>query len=232
MAHAYKKTLLAQLGFADADKQNPKHDLAVEYLALEHNAKRLVATAHSLSWDQPTVQPSVTHACRLVGDEPDEIRTESWLLTRMGSCEREKPLTKGDGRYRATVGFLDLVLRNEVRISAEIEYLTTSFRKEAYTQTQPDGLRRCATMIEVKAAPVGTGDLLRQVKLYREYQDEICEPGTLAVWVVAGCFKFTETQANALREERIIPVSLGALFDEWAERKRTDRTLATDIEEF
>lgn len=227
MAHAYKKTLLAQLGFADADKQNPRHDLAVEYLALPHNSKRVIQGLHDdVTWElASTAKQAIGHP-----DEPPHAYSwETRQLSGLKTPERECPLTKGEGQYRATVGFLDLLLRYEL-----IELVCSQDTKPGARVSQRalhigQSTQR-AVVIEVKAQPLPTGDLLRQMKLYREYAE------TLRVadvrWVVAGCFKFSETQAEALRQERITPISLGALFDEWAERQRTDRTTAKNVDEF
>lgn len=232
MAHAYKKTLLAQLGFADADKQNPKHDLAVEYLALPHNAKRLIASMHAeLSWEKP-MERLGTPEVAFGGTELNEQRRSSTILSKCYRPERERPLTKGEDRYKTTVGFLDLVLRFRVTTTVITTLLKTSWRDEQREEFPLVVNDDHVVAIEVKAGPVGTGDLLRQVKLYREYEEQLRNGRAPVSWMVAGCFKFTETQANALRQERIHVVSLGPLFDEWAERQRTDRTIATDIEEF
>jgi len=222
MAHAYKKTLLAQLGFADADKQNPKHDLAVEYLALEHNAKRLIQSIHP-GFDWEPLRP--------IPNKPDWASLTIRRLSDLRTPERERPLTKGEGQYRSTVGFLDLLVRYSASKTIW-EYVEGRPPRTVYDldhDREPSG--PLALVVEVKAGHVPTGDLLRQMKLYREYADTIGGVARCS-WVVAGCFKFTETQAHALRQEGITPVSLGPLFDEWAERQRTDRTLATDIEEF
>jgi hypothetical protein len=230
MAHAYKKTLLAQLGFADADKQNPKHDLAVEYLALEHNAKRLIASLEpGFGWE------TIVSAQNTMGEDAAAPTHKYWEERKLSDLQvpvRERPLTKGEGQYRSTVGFLDLVLGYIAKARAITERTDESKRREEHSVELRDWPCRLV-IVEVKAAPLPTGDLLRQMKLYREYRGNLNSGQFLPHhWVVAGCFKFSATQANALRAEGFVPVSLGPLFDEWAERQRTDRTLATDIEEF
>jgi hypothetical protein len=42
MAHSHDRTLIASLGFADPDKQDPMHDLACEYLSQPMQAEALV----------------------------------------------------------------------------------------------------------------------------------------------------------------------------------------------
>jgi hypothetical protein len=235
MAHAYKKTLLAQLGFADADKQNPKHDLAVEYLAQPHQARRLVSLFHKkFTWDRVTQDQGRVDTGYGEGQYRRHWRYAELRMPR--SPERERPLTKGEGNYRTTVGFIDLVLQYEPVLvecmvrggpDGEGPIETQTVHRMGADPEFEEEMRGGIIGVEVKASPLATGDLLRQVKLYREYLG-----GPSVRWVVAGCFKFSETQAHALRQENITPVSLGALFDEWAERRRTDRALATNIEEF
>lgn len=232
MAHAYKKTLLAQLGFADADKQNPKHDLAVEYLALPHNAKRLIQSRYKrVTWEE--LRSEEWTSGPIEDAPPTCIRWATAQLCNLKKPEREKPLTKGEDKYKATVGFLDLLFRYELhdllheRDLSDPPGVVRQTHKRDHQQSEHKAL-----VVEVKASPVSTGDLLRQMKLYREYSESIGVRWHDIHWCVAACFKFTEVQANALRQEGFSVATLGPLFDEWAEAKKNDRTLATNVVEF
>jgi hypothetical protein len=81
--HSHDRTLLAKLGFADPDRQNPEHDLACLYLR----------------------QPDVMS--RVVGhllDRGDGARR----AYMKGRATPEYHLQKGYGQYATTVGFLDV----------------------------------------------------------------------------------------------------------------------------
>lgn len=100
--HTHERTLLASLGFADPDKKNPRHDLACQYLALPENHQRI---ARLLVSDAPK---SVTYK---VHDEQEWTfsGTRRYAIS-VGDPTIEWPISKGDGRYKTTIGFVDVVL--------------------------------------------------------------------------------------------------------------------------
>lgn len=138
--HSYDRTLLAKLGFSDPDKKNPWHDYACQYLAQPHVLKQIYATFGAQKGWVPSVKVS--------------------------TGELEYHLTKGQGQYRTTIGFLDLratgFLKQEFRD-----------RPQSCAPDSPDSstivLLTLPSIIEVKVKPVPLGDLIRQVKLYSEY---------------------------------------------------------------
>jgi hypothetical protein len=177
--HSHDRTLVASLGFADPDKRDRRHDLACQYLAIEENRRKV---ADVLGFELPAVDRF---------HEP---------------FRHEYPITKGEGQYLTTVGFLDLV----VRLS----------RKEpcrgphCCNPPQPDGMHRLplSVGIEVKIHPVGVGDLLRQLNLYRTFVR--CD-----AWIVASPFSFTAPELDALRSASIHHVRLGENFDRWCQEQ-------------
>ena len=78
--HSHDRTLLSSLGFADKDKTNPRHDLAIAYMQ---------------TWEAS--QAWIPAVAQVPGAE--------W---RCGSFIPEELITKGQGQYATTVGFLDM----------------------------------------------------------------------------------------------------------------------------
>lgn len=103
--HAHDRTLLASLGFADPDKKNPRHDLACQYLALSENHEKLARLV------VPAAPKNVTY--QLPGNLPcgyPSVEATRTYTVSIGSPILEWPITKGEGRYKSTIGFVDAVL--------------------------------------------------------------------------------------------------------------------------
>jgi hypothetical protein len=63
--------------------------------------------------------------------------------------------------------------------------------------------------VEVKIAPVGLGDVLRQINLYREY-------GFADYWILATAFEMSTAMVEGLRAAGVHSVHLGEGFRKWA----------------
>jgi len=190
MAHSHDRTLLASLGFSDPDKREPLHDLACEYLAEPIQAQRLVRLACSVQEDAL-------------------IHTNSRL---------EVAISKGEGQYRTTIGFMDLC----------IEWKTNN--------------RKGKVIVETKIHPIAVGDILRQINLYRGYvwsptpvdaenfRDRLRKiqlSGGLpegmdegASWVLASAFNLDAGQTDLLNREGVRSIHLGDGFTKWFERRQ------------
>lgn len=103
------RTMLASMGFADPDKGDERHDLACRYLALPENHERLARSLIEPAWK------------RLSGPGSDKTwvdgrgHVEFSFVRSFGSFRIVRPsiehvLSKGEGQYRTTVGFLDVTL--------------------------------------------------------------------------------------------------------------------------
>jgi len=198
MTHSHDRTLLASLGFSDPDKREQLHDLACEYLTETERAIRLVRIAN----------PPETG--------PISVRT---IL--------ESEISKGEGQYRTTIGFLDL----------RIDWIGET--------------RKGVVLVEVKILSVSIGDILRQIALYRGYlaasgggsvyAQSSLSTETFAArlramsdasgpkksgpidtgmsWVLASVFKPVSGQLQTLREANIAHVHLGEGFTKWFEER-------------
>lgn len=195
--HGKEHTQLAKLGFADRDK-NSLHDEMCEFLAENTQRDRL---------------------CTMFG-----------VLPR-GSAETEVPLNKGAGQYQTTIGFLDVVYPVEFvsalpkgrEMPAGGAWFFGRPRDEALTKEYDAGQRYSSigkVIIEVKTTIPSCSDVIRQIKLYREYARWL-RLGTLAwVLVVPESVKLKPTEQRLLRGAGIYLVTTAASFEEWRKKRR------------
>ena len=152
--HSHDRTLIAKLGFADADKQDPRHDLACEYLATDNrlltvfefeplkprdNWQETVGTRLLL----PKGQYAKLRDGHYVGSLPPQfVERHGWAelddedaypvgsKVKLRSSNSKAPLvevatevavSKGEGQYKTTVGFLDLKAVVTLETSFEVE---------------------------------------------------------------------------------------------------------------
>jgi len=175
--HSHDRTLLSKLGFADPDKKDRRHDLACQYLSQNERPLQLYAMA-------------------LAGKEGYQGTL---------GCERvvlESMLTKGEGQYAVTIGFIDLWIYGSIRRKHD--------DGECY---QSDA----GVIVEVKILPVGVGDIIRQLKLYRAHAGRYVSGIGM---VVVTAFDLTDTDVEALRSVGIRYAGLGEAFYEWCERQK------------
>lgn len=169
--HASDRTLIARLGFADPDKRDQLHDLACQYV----------------------VQPAAVEAMGLAVVASDKSTTPL-RLDPSSRAQFECPISKGEGQYKTTIGFVDVVL------PMGYDYLTKWHPVPVF--------------VEVKIAPVGLGEVLRQIRLYEEYVG-----GQL--WVLVAAFELSESLVRGLRDEHVKPVQLGPNFRAWAAEQKS-----------
>lgn len=216
MAHAYKRTLLASLGFADTDKQDPLHDLACEYLCQPEVVKRIVETIWiGIRFDQinePRARRAKFGEWSKDGPYGHDVRL---ALGRRPLLE--EPVSKGTGNYKTTVGFVDCIPEFQVRFS---EMLSTHDgepeRRSNYYTSHYDKTFRFG--IEVKAGSVLASELLRQINLYREYQESAHI--NLEQWVAVLCRPITQDAAEMLENHKIRVFTLGDNFKTWLAQRR------------
>lgn len=105
----------------------------------------------------------------------------------------EEPITKGEGKYRTHVGFLDLAIDigiTEQNLGAE--------KTDSYI------IGRMNLEIKIQRCP--TGELVRQINLYKQYYVNGYNEG--AIWLVATAYALDEREKTALLNEHIIPIQL------------------------
>jgi RecB family endonuclease NucS len=99
-------------------------------------------------------------------------------------------ITKGHGEYKTSVGFLDVSGSTTI------------------------GRDFC---VEVKITPVGVGDIIQQIHMYREYWPEYGKHSSL--WAAVTAFNLSDGAQDVLEGEGIVWAQLGAEFDSWTKRR-------------
>jgi len=143
-------------------------------------------------------------ACQFFCEEENAAGLATYLTGEPHSgarCAAEFHLTKGVDRFKTSVGFLDLVIHCQ--------------RSGLYGQARIVG--------EVKIEPVGVGDLLRQINLYRGHvitpfpsaDDEWDLGESYVSWVAIVDYDVTEKDVEMLRRSRVRVVRLGPAFEQW-----------------
>ena len=195
--HAHDRTLLASLGFSDADKKDARHDMACQYLSDPERALAICRLCF------PSCKNSFSHTW-VYSTEISSNGTEEWSVSSVSRIETESPICKGEGKYKTTVGFLDVLYRNVSMICRRIgEYKET--RSGGWSPFDREDVEVAKTFVEVKIAPVSTGEILRQVNLYRQYVDVRCV-------CVATVFPMTEEDIKQLGSAKVKHVFLGEKF--------------------
>lgn len=180
MSHANDRTLLASLGFADKDRTLGRHTLACEWAASKGGANAILSAA--------SADPAIGQDD---GFLPEAVR--KWW----GDGGRtEVHITKGDGQYKTTIGFADVVLNTCFELDGNPPYM--SYGKKVG--------------VEVKITPIDTASIVRQIALYRCYGQSLRES-----WVLLVDWELTELEVISLRREKIVPLRLGRSFEEFCE---------------
>jgi hypothetical protein len=201
---AHDRTLISSLGFADRDKQDRRHDLACQYLS-DHARVRYLA-------EMMIPEPSQSGGTNL-GGEVLEDGTETTEFGRIHSVILESPISKGEGKYKTTVGFMDLLCNvvlvkwweGKWRESPRDEYVQRKRTREVYGQFA----------IEVKIGEVGSGEILRQINLYREFNAP-------QQFVCATAYVLPQVDVDTLAKHRVRHVVLGKGFTDFCRESEVD----------
>lgn len=196
--HAHDRTMLAGLGFADPDKKNPQHDLACLYLTQQNTIKAV------LNW--------------LLESYPDP---KCEITGKSGGARNEYHLTKGEGKYATTVGFIDVLFR----FSTEYRYLETTKHvgyeydgSQKYAPCEPywaASQSSWSMIAEVKISKVGIGDILRQLNLYVSYFDNYSLSSYYPKALLIAPWDLTAPEAEALKSSGFGFLKLGKPFQDW-----------------
>ena len=158
MTHAHDRTLLNSLGFSDPDKKLPLHDLACQYLT-DPAAQELVKLVACKSLKRTSVRMETEIVCPCEEDlkssrhayqsevlpalflnghgKRTKFRfTRSYDEPTPLACHLEYLITKGEGKYRTHVGFLDAVIEYE-----HVEHRSGEYLRHACVVTHPDKVR-------------------------------------------------------------------------------------------
>jgi len=235
MTHAHDKTLLARLGFADPDRREPDHDLACDYLADRVNRLMKIILGNAPGAHSPLICIDDSDTYAFMGQASWDIHCRR--------IDRETAISKGAGQYRTTIGFMDLSIEYEANlkikgIRRKISSANTSTSSSFIRGADTWRLWKCGGQeesgewkinyawpilgIEVKAQPVPSSEIIRQIRLYREYVRGL-------QWVAATCFPLTTREIAALNESNIRHVFLGDRFLAWKEAQGSDAAVQVEL---
>jgi hypothetical protein len=143
------------------------------------------------------------HAYDLV-DKLMHIYSGEWDCQIPGHIQAniESHLMKGEGRYSVTVGFVDVTVSCVVR---------------------EDGSSIPANIaVEVKTQETPISDCIRQIKLYKKYQDSLdFQYGNGQIdWFLITDYKISKTEHSILWNEGIFHACLGEMFQQWIDENR------------
>lgn len=122
----------------------------------------------------------------------------------------ESPIVKGEGKYQTVVGFIDVVLSGFVKTTEVEDPGACSYFHRWLA-------------IEVKITPVGIGEILRQIKLYRQFR-----AADNLRWMVATSFPLSANDVAILKGAGVYHVRLGDAFQAWAAAQGTEVADASD----
>lgn len=126
----------------------------------------------------------------------------------------EYPLSKGNGPYRTTVGFLDVVLPFTYDLTGTLTDLQGKTTTTAYAVP-------CALIVEVKSVVRSVHDVMRQLAFYREYEHELRErfaffPRESRLrWALATPSQLSARDAETLKNEGFLYLHIGERFHAW-----------------
>jgi hypothetical protein len=203
--HSSDRTLIARLGFADPDKGDIRHDLACQYVASDGNARKLLARV---------IDPKYYYHIRQ-NLESLKFRGQSFLNMEkciFGPVTMEMPISKGEAQYKTTIGFVDVRIGYNLTVTREGEQNLNAAWLNMEPEWEPvrdDISIEGNIFVEVKIRPVGLGEILRQINLYREFIDKRYDSS----WVLATVYMPSASAVWSLREAGVTHVFLGRDFE-------------------
>lgn len=121
---SHERTLLSSLGFADKDKASPLHDLACQFLAEPEQHALILASVvkRHPEWLRADADPCAVAKERTIykdlADKNGRMVQRDFqasgsvtsLAVPVTPARTEVPISKGEGQYKTTIGFIDVVL--------------------------------------------------------------------------------------------------------------------------
>lgn len=237
--HAHDRTLIASLGFADPDKNSPMHDLGCQYLALSQNHERLGRMLMEGSRMFPNYNGPRSAYGFDTADNSKVVPVETMgrlAFDRVGAASLETPIVKGSGQYRTIVGFLDVSLPYIAQWSETATWSTeappnlANGAGSAVWEPSRSTVVTFPVRVEVKSGAVHVGEVLRQIALYREFDEpphyyRLNDRGLdiPPKWVLASRCQLSTDDLASLRSAGITHVRLGPAFEKWLAERPTDK---------
>ncbi len=206
--HAHERTLLTQLGFADPDKKERRHDLASRYLSLPAVADRLGdLVSPALARSEAQWLQEIEAKSGIPADEVAQFCSKHPFKFSYKRAVAEFHITKGEDRFRTTIGFADLILEWGAHCCSYQEYPP---RMSAYIK----GFR---ALVEIKIKALPTTEIIRQIRLYNEYQHSPYGAPRWESVIVVTAFPITAQEERQLTDVAIHHCLLGKGFEAYCE---------------
>lgn len=197
--HSHDRTLLASLGFSDPDKKSPLHDLACQFLTLSSSAKRIISM----------------FGCR----EPD-------IAQGYPSIEVERAITKGEGQYKTTIGFLDVVVRGMMPHVCKSKSCCDPTPKDEWQNATLGSI-----IVEVKVNKISISDVIRQINLYAQFTSSGASGReNWSRYLLATTWPLTDSELRLLNMEKIKHVLLGESFNAYVEKSEQSKPSQNNVE--
>ena len=127
-------------------------------------------------------------------------------------AKTEYCLTKGDGKYLTTIGFLDVLFTMDAVVNAYREKDIDPF-----VETWPDPVAServpISLVIEVKASKSSISEAIRQIELYRQFYT--ATSASRCFWVLVTLFPITASELSLLKTANIWHAQLGEDFEDF-----------------
>lgn len=191
--HSHDRTLLASLGFADPDKGNPEHDTICRYLTRPETVGKI--SDWLFGYVGAPLDVGAKSVVRVVQPVPKAMS--------------EYHLAKGSGEYKSTVGFIDILY----------EFRDWGYDYKCGDDTSFYDETPFRVFAEIKVARSNTGDILRQMQLYKSYLklERYGRINHVPVGLLIAPWDMTKTEIALFKKEDIAFVKLGDEYKKWSE---------------
>lgn len=200
MAHAHESTQVKRIGIDDDDRKTSRHDLACQYLSEPKKAVSpfaLVIKSHcDMMFKGWAAKDCIIHCPTIAARR----------------AKTEYCLTKGDGKYLTTIGFLDVLFT--------MDAVVNTYREkdiDPFAETWPDPVAServpISLVIEVKASKSSISEAIRQIELYRQFYT--ATSASRCFWVLVTLFPITASELSLLKTANIWHAQLGEDFEDF-----------------
>jgi len=206
MAYSHDKTLLAKLGFADPDKSTARHDLACTYCAQPAVMRKILAMAIPAPKDRVIIEECEGMPISSSGPSTHCFSINSFHDTLLaGPASFEVPLSKGEGQYKTTIGFIDVL---QPQMASYTHSAITEDRRNHLVACFEDSIRK---QQEKKGLGVEYRDLYidQDMKLIKSIKE--CDPQTVLANHDRSRQGHRWTERAVGLEVKIAPVTTGTI---------------------
>lgn len=227
--HSHDRTMIAKLGFADADRKNDEHDLACRYLICPTTSQRLISQL-GLDEFRKAVASDLKELNERDARKPFRGLEASQPMIEAISGHTEQPIGKGEGQYATTIGFIDALISG--RIVAGIrgeEFRPVLVEDGGHRRWEDQWMKHnsitrfdVTIVCEVKIQKVGIGEAIRQIKFYRSFMGGSDGWRRPTYFVLGTRYEVSQQEVDLMKNEGIHHLYLGDGFSTWMSERARD----------